>query len=239
MKILSIDWDYFIDATMSQRMSMFPDGGNENLPAYIANILWVSHYDGKLENIGIKEKDLEVAKDLIANNFNKIMIADSHKHIYDFIQNNFDEDIIEVTNIDFHHDLYGINDIERCDVDCGNWMVKLCDEYDCSYRWVKQSDSDDELDNKNFCEIENATILDLIKEKFDLLYICKSSIWSPPHLDKYFIDAFLPLIEQTDIEVTYEKTVFDDRYNEIFLKMVNENKAMIQSIKNKNQEIVK
>lgn len=236
MKILSIDWDYFIDASMSDRASMFPDGGNENLPPYIRDILWVSHYDGNLEKVNIKQKDFEILKDLIANKFSKIMIADSHKHIYDFIEQNYDDDMIEVTNIDFHHDLYGINNIERTEVDCGNWMVKLVDEYDCTYKWIKQNDSDDNLENKNFCKIDNGEIEELTQEDFDLLYICRSSMWSPPHLDKYFIDAFIPLIKQKEIEVIYEDLVFNDRYNKEFLKMVNENKEMIKNMKNKGRD---
>ena len=35
MKILSIDWDYFIEATAEQRCTLFPDGGSENIPSYI------------------------------------------------------------------------------------------------------------------------------------------------------------------------------------------------------------
>lgn len=239
MKVLSIDWDYFINATNTDRYSLFPDGGNENIPEYIRNILWVSHYDGELEKIGIKEKDLEIVKDLIAHKFDSIMIADSHKHIYEFIEDNFDGGTIDVFNIDFHHDLYGMNDISRQNVDCGNWMVRLFDEYDCSYTWVNQHDSDKRLDSDDFCEVKEASIEELQKEKFDLLYICRSSIWSPPHLDKFFIDTFNPLICQKEIEVTYEQGIFDDRYNDEFIKMVNQNKEMLESMRRKRTELEK
>lgn len=237
MKVLSIDWDYFIDATAVQRFSMFPDGGNENVPYYLRNIIWASHYNGELEKIGIKEKDLEIAKDLIAHNFDSIMIADSHKHIYEFIEENYLGDCIDVTNIDFHHDLYGMNNIGRQEVDCGNWMVKLFDEYDCTYAWINQSDSDKSVDNDEFCKINEINIEKIKNEKFDLLYICKSSIWSPPHLDKYFIDAFSPLIHQDKIEVRYETTVFDDRYNKEFLKIVHQNQEYMRQTKERIQNI--
>jgi hypothetical protein len=39
LNVLSIDWDYFINATYLERGSMFPDGGNENIPDVIKNII--------------------------------------------------------------------------------------------------------------------------------------------------------------------------------------------------------
>lgn len=240
MKILSVDWDYFINASAEQRYAMFPDGGNENLPLYLTNLIWVSHYNGELEKIGIKENDLDIIKNVIANNFDSIMIADSHKHIYNFIEENLDDysDTINVTNVDFHHDLYGINDDSR-GIDCGNWMVNLFKNYNCEYNWVNQDDSDKHLDNCNFCKINLKEIKDIEKENYDLLYICRSSVWSPPHLDKYFIDAFNPLIMQNKIEVQYETDIFNNRYNEEFLDMVNQNKMIMENLKNRQYNIEK
>lgn len=36
-RVLSIDWDYFFDCTMNDRLDMFPDGADENL----ANVIQV------------------------------------------------------------------------------------------------------------------------------------------------------------------------------------------------------
>lgn len=231
LKVLSIDWDYFIDASMEQRCTLFPDGGNENIPYYIRNFLWVTHFNQELIDIGIKNEEFNIIKGVIASDFNKIMITDSHKHIYDFIEENFIEDKLEVTNIDFHHDLYGINDMKRNEVDCGNWMSKLFENYDCEYNWISQKDSDKEL-HSNIYEIKQLNFENLLSMDFDLLFICKSSIWSPPHLDKYFNEAFMPLLAQSDIEVIYETSVFDDRFNDEFKKMVDEHNNMISKIKN-------
>ena len=44
VKVLSIDWDYFIKATANEREFMFPDGGNEDLPESVQNSVWASHY---------------------------------------------------------------------------------------------------------------------------------------------------------------------------------------------------
>lgn len=236
MKVLSIDWDYFIDASANERATLFPDGGNEEIPPFLRNIIWATHYNDKLRSIGIKENDYNVMKELIANNFEKIMIADSHKHIYEFITDDLEDDEIDVYNIDFHHDLYGINNIRRQDVDCGNWMVKLFDEFDCNYFWINQEDSDKKLENENFCDLKEMKIEDLKKESFDVLYICRSSVWSPPHLDKYFIEAFCPLLEQTEIPVTYETDIMEDRYNEDLQKMAAENEAMMNQFKKEIEE---
>lgn len=239
MKILSIDWDYYIDATANERIELFPDGGNENIPSYIRDYLWVSHYNDKLKNIGVKEKDLEITKKIIKNNFNSIMIADSHKHIYDFIEENYDfKNDINVTNIDFHHDLYGINDKWREDVDCGNWMVKLFQKYNCKYNWINQEDSDKDIkSNDELYKVNELKINDIVNEKYDLLYICKSSIWSPPHLDEKFIETFGPLFKQKDIKLIYEKEILKNRYNEDFKKSVEENIKMINQFKNNRNDI--
>lgn len=235
LKILSIDWDYFINATAEERYTLFPDGGNENIPYYIQDIIWTTHYNGKLENIGVKEEDLELTKGLIAGSFDKIMITNSHKHIYNFIEENLFGDEIDVVNIDFHHDLFGAGDAKRQEVDCGNWMSKLFENYDCKYRWIKQEDSMKGVETQ-ICPTKEVKFEDILNEEFDLLFICKSGVWSPPHLDKFFNDTFKPLLAQTEIEVVYETNVFDDRYNAEFEKIVTEQRKMIENIKNQAME---
>ena len=43
-RFLSIDWDFFVDATMTQRLVMFPDGGNESLGTTFSNYIWDTLY---------------------------------------------------------------------------------------------------------------------------------------------------------------------------------------------------
>ena len=53
-RFVSIDWDFFIDATAEERLLMFPDGGTENLPDSIKKYVWDSRYsDPRLEKIGV------------------------------------------------------------------------------------------------------------------------------------------------------------------------------------------
>lgn len=235
MKILSIDWDYFIDASLSERMRMFPDGGTENVPLFVQNIIWSSHYKDGVEQIGIKEKEYEQIKKKLSNSFESVMIADSHKHIYDFIQHEtFGK--IEIVNIDFHHDLYGYKEKHRTDVDCGNWASKLFENGNCQYTWVKQSDSDDVLHVDLLKSIEVKEFDDILDEEYDLVYICRSGMWSPPHLDKFFLELCQPLLEQEEFPVRYELNVMENRYTDEFKKMVEDQKKMYQEMKNKMKE---
>lgn len=62
MRVLSLDWDYFIDATADERFALFPDGGNENMPYGLQNIIWNGRYMShnnpelkQLKDIGIKQ----------------------------------------------------------------------------------------------------------------------------------------------------------------------------------------
>lgn len=237
MKILSIDWDYFIEATAKQRCTLFPDGGSENIPSYIQKYVWSSHYiNPELENITVKKQELDLLKEILSQNVQSVMITDSHKHIYDFIIDNLDYDEcndIDITNIDFHHDLYGINDKSR-DLDCGNWAVKLIQEYNCSYSWVNQNDSDKHLDDNDFININEITLNDIKNDDFDYIYICKSSMWSPPHLDKYFNEMFENFLHKSEIEVIYEPNVFNDRFDESLQDIIRQEKNMIKSIHNDN-----
>ena len=44
MKILSLDWDYFFDATPEERKELFYDGEDEDIPMDKLNIDWVVRY---------------------------------------------------------------------------------------------------------------------------------------------------------------------------------------------------
>ena len=75
MKILSIDWDYFIDCTSRERAILFPDGGNEYISPALQMFIWESHYStpdfqrsyvGKsLKEIKVREKDFNAVLKII------------------------------------------------------------------------------------------------------------------------------------------------------------------------------
>ena len=236
-KILSIDWDYFCDATIEEIMRLFPDGGNENLPLFLSNIIWASRYSSStlmqdekgLENIEIKKQEFELVKKIlekVCQNDIDIVIAESHAGMYDFTKTF--KGNVDVYNIDFHHDMFD-ND-SKC-VNCGNWLKKLIDGKKVEKAfWVKGDNSD-----MNIPKGLNVlgSVKDLENIDFDGVFICKSSVWSPPHLDKYFLELLELLEDCYDFNMFIDSDIFIDRYEEIKDKIEEDMKTMKKFI-NKN-----
>jgi len=188
LKVLSIDWDYFIKVSMDVRMNCFPDGGTGNINPNVQSIIWASLYKHKeLSKVKIDIAELINLKVLLNHSVDyydtKVIVAESHEHIYKavhrMIRNN---QSIELYNIDFHHDTYGT---DGTDVDCGNWQRILIDEdiSDSQYTWIKRPESDDTLYTLDTCKITDINS----DVPFDLVFLCRSNMWSPPHLDIPFI----------------------------------------------------
>lgn len=87
MRILSIDFDYFQDVTREQ-LNLYPDGVDN--PTALSEIVWAGHYATsakELNAIGIMENELEFLEQLLLEQSSDVpvMVANSHKHIYNFI----------------------------------------------------------------------------------------------------------------------------------------------------------
>ena len=217
-RFLSFDWDFFIDATADERMMMFPDGGNENLPDFLREYIWDTYY----RNPALSEMD--VTKDFarfkfICKTFNGLaFVADSHKWMYEFvIQNTEPNEEFEVYNIDFHHDLYNFR-TKGGEVNCGNWATLLLrDRPKMKYKWVKCDTSDLTAGEDEVVKCEKMTmeIFNMLfphpAESFKYLFICRSSVWSPPHLDYKFIRA----VRFIQCPVTLEKGLLKPRPYEV------------------------
>ena len=165
----------------------------------LAKVILLYHeYDSLLELLSKQNRNCPV------------MIANSHSHIYGFIQS-YLRGTAQITNIDMHHDI--IND--NAELDCGNWISKLIKdkviaksspkEYN-SIRWIANPISLDtyglseDLDPQmqktlaNLCQCKS--IADIIDEKFDIIYLARSDNWSPPHLYTYFCDLVKKIKER-------------------------------------------
>ena len=241
LRVLSVDWDYFIEATMEQRWLMFPDGGNEKLPPALSDTIWAARYaeHDELTKINLDKSGYNTLKKIIkklCNSQTKVFIADSHLRIYDFIKDNYKDDLLYINNIDFHHDYYYSQD-GVMELNCGNWVNAIIDKdnvyndwvnpVNVSYSWVCREDSDlsGRLE-KNPQFGGYFMIEDLLKdtedqEPYDLLFICRSSMWSPPHLDKYFFDLIKTDVVKlgADIELGF---LTEDRYTDGMCKQVKE-----------------
>jgi hypothetical protein len=200
VRVLSVDWDYFVDASEEERVYLFPDGGNEGISGSISDIVWSSRYaDSKrcidrggtkfryLADIPLKSDYLKMrAKLRKLSPSIPVLVADSHAHAYNFILDM--ESPVDVVNIDFHHDLYS-QGIERDELNCGNWLKLLFDMgHVNSITWVKHEVSC-QAELKDAINI-TTDLSDVLGLDYDALFLCRSRVWSPPHLDKNFISVF-------------------------------------------------
>lgn len=205
MKVLSIDWDYFQNVSVETMRECYPDG--LDTPTFLSEITWGSHYatDGdRIREVSVMGNELENLFRTLLNQDKDVpvMIANSHKHIYDFIHSNLSEgEKVQLTNIDMHHDL--MNDNQT--LDCGNWISKLLEEgtmkpmkkgSKSSFKWVRNPVSFEMYlgENKDNSELSKVlttlgsteTVEDIVNESYDLIFLARSDTWSPPHLDKHF-----------------------------------------------------
>lgn len=134
--VLSIDWDFFINATEKERIRLFPC---DDMYYDSEDIFdeWAEMYEeneDELYDIDIKEKEYnyifhKLRELLIDNPDIKVVIADSHRHIYKHIKNMQKESVynLNLINIDFHHDCYSSDEIG-----CESWVYHLIKEHTVS-----------------------------------------------------------------------------------------------------------
>lgn len=62
MKLLSIDWDYFVQATRTERIELLPDITSETWSYAIVAGIWLSRYSysKKLSELSIKKEDYKI-----------------------------------------------------------------------------------------------------------------------------------------------------------------------------------
>lgn len=230
LKVLSVDWDFFIKVSNSDRFMLFPDGGREDLPKEIKNIIWESLYGAnreKLESIGVVNVLKRFKHDLLYSVKKhvpeKVVVRESHRFIYDEIVSFMESGKysgVDLLNIDFHHDCFTSND----KVDCGNWLYHVMSKYDGVYKWLSRNDSFVSPEHfvgnlkrlKRYFTIQN--------EKYDLIYICRSDMWSPPHLDDKFLGLLSFFAAVPDNKIFLEESVLEHRNTRGELSSLIENK---------------
>lgn len=180
-KFLSVDWDYFIACDRKTRESKFPQEQDESLDFDVQLSLWkdcYARYD--IKDIGVIS-DFYTVRNILCGIKNK-EAAISHKEIYDFISRHvFLEEEFEVYNIDYHHDMFYFG---LPKVNCSNWVLALEDKYpNMKYYWIRRKDSPEYVSgvSENLREMKISDI-----KNIDYAFICRSDLWTPPHLDKFF-----------------------------------------------------
>lgn len=236
MKVLSIDFDYFQQVSAEQVRNLYPDGVDN--PTEISEIIWGDHYASygkELNSIGIMQDELERLEMLLMQQDTScsVMITNSHKHIYDFILESRDDEAIRLVNIDMHHDMMN----ENPNLDCGNWIKHLLNEEiergnEVNMAWIANPISletyglEDELKGM----VKNS--IDSIKGKnFDIIFLCRSDTWTPPHLDKYFTEI-CDLIKDHFEDVRMEKGI--DKPRTKYKEYAGQIKNMFEEMKRKD-----
>lgn len=219
-KILSIDWDYFMDCNKEERVYLFPDGGREYSPK-LMDIIWASYYkDTGKDFIKKNTKDIKIDDGYFSylnvwsemKDLSETIFASSISHLSIIsLVNEFDIENIELINIDYHHDCYNHMKEEK---NCGNWLIYLLNNFNIKAKWIKRKDSDLKgLPDK----LEVKKDLSIIKNfNPDYIFLTKSNIWSPPHLDNKFLELLYNLSSNTKNHLTYSNSEeLTDRYNNI------------------------
>lgn len=236
LNVLSIDWDYFIDADSYQRCMLFPDCPNSEYTNFIQTIIWASRYsNNKLAKIGVNHSAIDEIAEVISNSKldpNRVVVYKDHTQCYYFIEKLMEElncKDLNVTNIDFHHDVYKDYMDE---IDCGNWLLHLINQYpEGNYTWVYNSGSDRRDPEVQVFSNIVYSFDNVFNQEWDAIYICKSTMWSPPHLDKEFIN-FLKAAN-IDENSIMEPSVLDDRYSASFNNMLQYDRKILDDLSKK------
>ena len=91
---------------------------------------------------------------------------------------------VDVTNVDMHHDLFNDNPY----LDCGNWLMHIRNEIPNTHiSWVANPVSEDVYGFDDQLKSMVSNTLESVKNrKFDIVFLCRSDNWLPPHLDDEF-----------------------------------------------------
>ena len=233
MRVLSIDFDYFPRPTR-QALERYPDG--IDLPTGLSNIIWATkyqYYNNIIRSVNIDRTELNILRQLLSTQSISapVKIANSHIEIYDFIYKHSVGSKIDLVNIDFHHDMFNNNK----NLDCGNWIGHLEKENKLkTLSWITTQTSLDAYGfTNNEIEIKHARIYlsinEILNDKFDLIFLCRSDPWSPPHLDIYF-DELKSFCQKRFKNVETETVVENPREIEPILKNLGECTGKLQSV---------
>lgn len=243
MKVLSIDWDYFVNADDSFRIMNFPDGNNR-LSAELQNMIWSTKYAGnaELEKIGILEEHLsDVVGHIAKACFKKKSPLRSANTEHCGILRTIAETTtgkIEVYNVDFHSDAYKLRKEEE--PHCGNWLTYLHRRKKIKRAvWIRnenhytipKEEYGEQHETPAWLEISDISIIRNMN--FDVVFICHSPAWSPPHLDQIFINSFEIFFRYEDFQRAFPNrwTVMGDaieQQRQIYKEIMNLDKLKIK-----------
>ena len=180
-RILSIDFDYFINTDIETRNTLFPDGIEKSEALCSGEWIITYNYHPELLEITIIDDSFKMYDFLENHEKGEVFIYNSHREIKKILDLLKDEPL-EVVNIDFHHDNY----ISSGDtLDCANWVRHLMtNKPDTKFTWIRREDS--ELESLEGAFPYQHTTEFKLEGEFDYIFLCFSPEWTPPHLMPYY-----------------------------------------------------
>lgn len=218
LTLVSVDWDYCIPIDVWYAA----DWGHHESTTLFYEMIWnIRGQSGIMMNAPEGKKQVSLDKieaDITLPSFGipKLMgMGISHGHAYPFFKEVVQEygqdvDTIYLYTFDLHHDFWITED-----VDCTSWLYFLAKEWSEKYKvkiiwikpkWFKREGYDPDafdytsLKKKLEAVSENISVSTRTgyKENIeaDALYFCRSDAWTPPHLDRQYIDLLMGYIEK-------------------------------------------
>lgn len=198
INILSLDFDYFVQATEEVRDSKFPSVDSEMTVGGIISHLnyWNDYYTKYPEITKITLDKEKISKALINIKKSKpsatnIFVARSHKSIMEYvIKDLVTYGKINIVNVDHHHDMHYTGGDK---LNCSNWLrltKELFSQDDIHVTWIKNEDSV-EIDitgDKVDIPCITTNINHIAKYDYDYIFICLSPEWTPFHLATEYLE---------------------------------------------------
>jgi hypothetical protein len=217
--ILSIDWDFFLNCPIELRMK-FEQETEDN------------EYWGKIykkfkclkNSTYINELDYNyIIEHINKQNCSNVYISNDHGILYDLINKKFNNYIddeeknieLNITNVDFHHDCY-VSILGKTPLNCASWLSCLYEENDFNINslWIGHDDSYDFWGSPYINEYSE-NIEDIKDNDYDIIFVCKSKEYMPPHLDINFIKMINKINKN---KIYLERGVLQNRWNRYKIK---------------------
>lgn len=226
VRLISIDFDFFQKVDKDTIGSYYPDG--VDLSTDLSKMVWTGYYvhpntKKKLEAVTCDEDALNTMKSILSHcpTIKDVLMTNSHVHIYEFIHElmeKYKTSSLHITHIDMHHDVLNKN----TEVDCGNWLGRISEEYHTKVEWIPNPISLDVYGLTKMIKHILGKGLPNLKEAdsqgafdgADALFLCRSDAWTPPHLDKYFDDLYHHIINtfgNSGCKIMGEKCISEPR----------------------------
>ena len=222
VNLLTLDWDYFFTASEEIRKRCFQIFWYENIPLQQALYSWgFSYYDygEELLDIKVKPEIYDILDKIKLNRSAVVYICNSHTNAYyqfsSFLRKYRKNPRLNLLNVDHHsdtlHEIKGLTGPMDKEVHCGNWLYRFIKENKGNYCWLGNEDSEKIAlpSSLKFCTDVKSSRLESFT--WDALLICRSDVWSPPHLDDEFTKIFKAYVDGKNA-IVLDDEVWNSRY---------------------------